>query len=303
MRPKLILVVICGLATRPAVAVGNDPHLAQNPVYRQLIETGVEADGEAYRLPLPALGGASDAATQQEVIAEVVPEHLRPRFFRDSVVAPHVVKLESQERTDGSRFRIAHFWFAAKANLSEIVEDDFLDSMTTQERDEEAGQGQVLTAEQLQARGIELANPDPDNLQENYGHGQMRLLKKVDIAVTSRSFWTKHENSAVAAMVLDPRFADDQEFPNSWRKLTRNEAGTLQLGEPHAYAGSGGYVKISQLHQPEGFVMVEGHLAFVEPQAWFGGANLLGSKLPALIQTEVRAVRKALLKAAARRGE
>lgn len=284
-----------------SIAVGSDPHLAKNPVYRQLIETGVEADGEAYRLPLPALCEAADAAAQQEVIEEVVHERLRERFFRDSVVAPHVVKLESKDRADGARFRVAHFWFAAKANLEEMAESDFLDSMSTQERDEEQGEGHVLTTDQLKERGIQLQNADPDKPQENYGHGATRLLKKVDISATSRSYWTHDENSAVAAVVLDSRFADDEEFPNSWRKLTRDEAGTLQQGEPNTYAGSGGYVKITQLQEPEGFVLVEGHVAFVEPQAWFNGANLLGSKLPALIQTEVRAVRKALLKAAAQR--
>ena len=68
MPPRLKLAVLCSLAMSPAIVVGSDPHLAENPVYRQLIERGVEADGEAYRLPLPALGEASDTATQQAVI-------------------------------------------------------------------------------------------------------------------------------------------------------------------------------------------------------------------------------------------
>ena len=158
-----------------------------------------------------------------------------------------------------------------------------------------------MTAADLDKRGIQLENADPENPHENYGHGATRLLKKVDISGTSRSYWTQDDDSAVAAVVLDPRFADDEQFPNSWRKLTRDEAGQLQQGAPQTYAGSGGYVRITRLHEPQGFVLVEGHLAFVEPHAWFNGANLLGSKLPALIQTEVRSVRKALLKAAAQR--
>ena len=123
----LVLYACC--FTCHSVAVGSDPHLEKNPVYRQLIETGVEADGEAYRLPHATLCEATDAAAQQAVIEEVVHKRLRERFFRDSVVAPHVVKLESQDRADGARFRVAHFWFAAKANFDELGESDFLDSL------------------------------------------------------------------------------------------------------------------------------------------------------------------------------
>ena len=101
--------------------------------------------------------------------------------------------------------------------------------------------------------------------------------------------------------MVDPRFDGDERFPNTWQKLTRDEAGKLIAGEPHPYSGCGGYAKVIQLHQPEGYVLVEGHMAFVEPRAWFNGANLLGSKIPALIQTEVRDIRKALRKSAAKR--
>jgi hypothetical protein len=299
---QLTCLLLCSswFALCHSIADGSDPHLAINPVYRTLIEEGVTANGEAYKLPLPALANATTAATQKAVIESVVDERLRERFFRDSVVAQHVTKLETKDRADGSRFRIAHFWFAAKADLDHIAADSFLDTITQEPRDEDAGAGRVLTASELKARDIQLDNPDPNKPNESYGHGEMRLFKKVQIATTNRSYWTQDDHSAVAAMMLDPRFVDDEEFPNRWRKLTRDEAGALISGEPQPYDGLGGYIKVIQLAEPKGFVLVEGHLVFVEPHDWFRGANLLQSKLPALIQTEIRRVRRALLSAAAR---
>lgn len=291
--------VFSGIALPTVNALGSDPHLAINPVYQQLIEEGVTADGDAYKLPLPVLAERSDSAAQEAAIEHVVPERMRRRFFRPSVVADHVIKLDNQPRADGSKFRVAHFWFAAKANLDDVDQDRFLDSMTEEPRDEEQGTGEVLTPEDLEKRGIKIEHNDEEVPNENYGYGKQRLLKKVDIRGTSRSYWSQNEDSAVAAMILDPRFVDDKEFPNEWRKLTRDEAGNLIPGDPQPFDGYGAYVKITKLNQPEGFIFVEGHVVFVEPHAWFNGANLLGSKMPAILQTEIRRVRKALLKAAA----
>ena len=41
-----------------------------------------------------------------------------------------------------------------------------------------------------------------------------------------------------------------------------------------------------------GAVLVEYHLVFEEPQGWFGGSNLLRSKLPLVCQDGVRKFRR-----------
>jgi hypothetical protein len=56
-------------------------------------------------------------------------------------------------------------------------------------------------------------------------------------------------------------------------------------------------VKVTRLVEPAGALFVEYHLVFVEPRAWFGGANLLRSKVPILAQSEVRAFRRELARA------
>ena len=57
-----------------------------------------------------------------------------------------------------------------------------------------------------------------------------------------------------------------------------------------------GTLIIGHLKEPANAILVEFHQVFVEPKKWFDGANLLRSKLPLVIQPEVRAFRRELTK-------
>jgi hypothetical protein len=100
----------------------------------------------------------------------------------------------------------------------------------------------------------------------------------------------------MAASILDRRFANDPDFPNRWRPVTRDDNGKRQLGAPQPYFGFGGYAKATRLVEPAGAILIEYHAAFAEPQDWFGGTNLLRSKLPILAQMIVRQLRRGLEK-------
>ena len=56
--------------------------------------------------------------------------------------------------------------------------------------------------------------------------------------------------------------------------------------------GAGMYFKITKLAAPEGALFIEQHVMFAEPAGWFGGANLLRSKLPIAVQDNVRTMRR-----------
>jgi hypothetical protein len=60
----------------------------------------------------------------------------------------------------------------------------------------------------------------------------------------------------------------------------------------------GQYLKVTALvdadDKPNGKLFIEAHMVFHEPQGWFGGANLLGSKLPLAVQDNVREFRRLL---------
>ncbi|HTU21721.1 MAG TPA: hypothetical protein VMG10_27030 [Gemmataceae bacterium] len=48
------------------------------------------------------------------------------------------------------------------------------------------------------------------------------------------------------------------------------------------------------MHEPKGALFIEYHLIYSEPQGWFSGADPLTTKLPAIIQAEVRTFRREL---------
>ncbi len=122
----------------------------------------------------------------------------------------------------------------------------------------------------------------------------MSLWKRVTIAATVRSYCTRSDDSVVVAAVVDSRFDEDRQFPNRWWPLQRNAAGATTEGKPHTYPGMGVYFKATRLVEPTGALLVECHLVLAEPHEWFDGANLLGSKLPAIVQSRVRSMRREL---------
>ena len=141
------------------------------------------------------------------------------------------------------------------------------------------------------------AGADKPEQQDRYVYTVFPLLDRVQLAAASRTVMSRTADSLIFATSLDSRFADDKEFPNRWRSMKKLPGNRIELGPPQPYDGAAAYMKVTRLADPKGALLVEYHLVFVEPQDWFGGANLLRSKLPVLIQTQVRAFRKQLAQA------
>jgi len=156
------------------------------------------------------------------------------------------------------------------------------------------GQATELTADQLRTRGITLADENAN--REGFSHVTYDLLEKVRIKATFRSFWSRTDQSIVAAVKLDPRFLGDAEFPNQWSLIERSGPGS-ETGPASPYDGLGFYAKITRLQRPPDALFVEYHLMFAEPVPWFRGTNQLGAKLPAVVQHQVREARRKMMSA------
>ena len=130
---------------------------------------------------------------------------------------------------------------------------------------------------------------DPD---ERFMCVNLELFDRVKVRGTMRARLTRGKESVILAATLDPRFAEDREFPNSWRPLHLDDAGRMITGPARTYAGAAWYCKATKLKQPKGAVLIEYHIVFDEPEGWFNGANLLRSKLPLLAQDGVRKFRR-----------
>lgn len=267
------------------------PHLERNPVYRELRESGIKiTKDEQIKLPAPYLADGLDAEAQRKLI-----EKLGGRRYpwavltRESTVAPQIIEITEEKfpNTD-TKARIAHVYFVAYGDFEAIAKSRDLSEPDS--RDDR--QLKPLTAEDLGAKKITIEDPE----HESYGYITNDLIERVRLTGVLRTYSSETEDSLVAAAMLDPRFDEDADFPNRWQPLSRGSRG-FEAGKASPYSGAGGYSKITKLHALKGALFVESHLVFAEPHAWFNGGNLLGSKLTAVLQHEVRDARREFVQA------
>jgi hypothetical protein len=274
----------------------NEGHDQANPLFHELRDPGL-AVGMNIREPLPApsMADGLDAKAQQAVIRAVADEdYAVAELLRKSVVAPHVLRLRNIAPSDPKApARGVDVWFIAYGDLKAVADKEFLDRLLQANRNE--GMGRDLKAADLARRHLTLQPAQAT--REGYAHVTFAFLDRVQISATGHSSWSQTADSVLAAALIDPRFRNDPQFPNRWRAITRADGGTLQLGPPQPYEGAAYYVKITRLIEPHGALFAEAHLIFTEPMKWFDGANLLRSKVPPVVQAQVRSLRRELVKA------
>jgi hypothetical protein len=271
-------------------------HDEANPLFHELRDPGL-AVGSTNKVPLPvpSMADGLDAKAQQAVIKRIAgEEYAVDELLRKSVVAPHILRLRNMAPSDPKApARGVDVWFIAYGDLKTVADKEFLDRVLRANRNE--GKGQDLKSADLAKRGITVK--EGNEKREGYAHVTFTFLDRVQISATGHSFWSQTADSVLVAAKLDPRFRNDPDFPNLWRSMTRDDEGKFQLGPPQPYEGAGYYVKITRLIEPRGALFVEAHVVFTEPVKWFDGANLLRSKLPPVVQSQVRSLRRELLKA------
>ncbi|MCS6849615.1 MAG: hypothetical protein NZ700_00420 [Gemmataceae bacterium] len=270
---------------------GDPAHEHLNPLYREMVETGVDVGGAPkLRLVAPSLSDGLDAKGQMAAIKALAKQdYALDDLLEPSIVAPHIYRVETLPvgLADAAVHRI-DVWFVAYGDFATVTRRDYLEQKLQQaQRDRKV---QRLKAEDLTQRGIAV----PQNPDEGYSYSVAVILDRVQLHTTSYSVTSRTADSLVLASRVDGRFVNDREYPNQWRLLDPDDA--TRLGPPRPYRGGGGYVKVTRLAQPKGALFIESHTLFVEPKAWFDGGNLLSAKLPPAISNEVRSLRRELAK-------
>lgn len=268
--------------------LGGDPHAENNALYRELTGGSLVVAGTRIGLPQPVMADGLDPAAQQAVL-DRLPGRRVPvsELVRDSISAPFVLAIGEVRATDGGLpVRAVDVYFVVFGDPERLREKDRSSFLGP-----EARKAHRLAPEELARRGIELS--EEKGQSAGFIHGTSSVMDRVELATTSLYRSTSHAGeSAVVATLLDPRFADDAEYPNRWRAMARAGDGTLRLGPPQPYQVSASYLKATRLIQPAGASLVEIHILFEQPAGWFGGHDLLRSKLPLAMQTAIRRIRK-----------
>jgi hypothetical protein len=280
--------VLAALLVSPAQP--STRHEDQNPLFKDLLETGVPIGTAKVKFPPPTMPDGLDGAKQMAILKQLVPNaNDFAEFTRKSIVASQVVKIGDVKLDQpNTRGRSVDVWCIAYGDFKLLEDDKFLDKLTTSNKSSGAKSAE-LTPKDLEKRNITI--PKANQGKEVYGHIEFDFLEKVRLKVTGHAMWTRNPDSVVAAAQIDPRFQDDKEFPNQWRSIIK-EAGQVKLGDPNPWSSAAMYLKVTKLQEPAGAVFVEQHIIFAEPTGWFEGTNLLTSKLPIAVQENVRTLRR-----------
>ncbi len=284
-------ILLAALALAPAQPAG-DKHDDLNPLFKRLMDPGLEVGPNAKaKFPAPTMADGLAADKQKAIIKSAIgTDYNYDEFVRDSVVAPQVMKIRDLEPADKTApARAVDVWFVVYGDFKLLEDEKFLDKLIGAGKSSGGGKGGPLPAAELTKRNIEIKKGDEK--REGYGTIEFDFLEKVRLRATGHAMWSRNGESVLAAAEVDPRFRDDKEFPNEWRSITKT-GGQTKVGNPNPWGGAAMYLKITKLAEPAGALFVEQHIVFAEPTGWFDGANLLRSKLPLVVQDNVRTMRK-----------
>jgi len=271
-----------------------EPAHAQNAVYNQVLGECLDAGGQRIHLPEPRLVDGQDASAQRAALHDVAgSDRALDDMLRNSITAPYIIKVHDM-KAPGSTVRAADLWFVVHADLKQI--DAAQEAARTDQREVEAAnmwfQTRLLKAPDLRAAGLDPAALAPGQ-SIWYSHVHARLLDRIDFEVTNQVMATQSAESVVIASRTDPSFAKAGPRANGWKPLAQ-AGGPNAEGPVQPYAGGISYAKISRVALMPGALLIEMHVAFVEPEGWFQGAPILRSKFSIVAQDQIRSLRREL---------
>lgn len=268
----------------------------ENPLYEELVTTGITLpEGVTVKLPAPLVKPGSPPKDTADLLEKAAGRRPVKLFVKRSQFAPMSLEISSVQNAKSERCgQLIDLKFVAYGKLEAVLDTDFMnDLLAGKKKAKDGDSSTLLTPAELKKRGIHLL--DKKNVKEQFATMTMPLLEKVRVEGVMRSVRTKMPAAVLSATRMDDHFAKDKEHPNTWRHIMP-EADDEKLGPPHPYTGMGGYVLITQLTEPKNALLIEMHFLLHEPPEWFGEHNLLRSKLPTVIQDNVRSFRRKVAK-------
>ncbi len=292
----MLIQTLC-LAACCVVQAKLEPAHAQNPVFKQVLEHGLDAGGKTITLPAPQLADGQTADAQREALQKIAgSERGADDLLRDSVTAPFIIRIQD-EKVTGATVREANLCFVVYGELDKI--DPLREAVRADQKEVEVAnmwfQNRSLKPDEIAAAGIKPANLGTGQ-SEWYVHVHARLLDRIEFEVTNRVTSSRSADSIIIASRTDPSFDKVEAFANGWKVVgtSRNSRGDASARQP--YAGGMSYARIGRLALKPDALLVEMHMAFAEPDPWFQGSPILRSKFSVAAQDQIRTLRRELMK-------
>lgn len=222
--------------------------------------------GDSQAWPEVVMQDGLDAQQQRKVFESIGRRF--DDFTKKSVNAPIDIPRAVKKSVDGGVFRVYSYFFTVHTTLEELNDDNLLTKLFA-DNDKNKGDGQQLAT--------------VGNDKYSYAH-EPELLKRISLSMVLRSNDAKSDASVYAGSVVVASDPDDEK-QSSWAPLDDPD-------DKHPYLGMGIYTKATPLVELPNCLFFEAHMVFYEPEGWFRGRNLLGAKLPIMIQDQVRSLRR-----------
>jgi hypothetical protein len=289
------------------MVVAAIPSAAAPPWLDELLERGIPLTADtSVSFSKPLLRDGMDAAGQVSAIKGLVGDGW-DRFVRQSVTSRFEFQIErAAELPEGGGVQRLDLWFIGYGDLDTIVDKKILDNLILRLNGRDDGESaggeaaaspertRVLTKNELKARNLEVGGI-ANGTEVTYALLDVNIVEEVRLRGITRGMYARTSESLTAVACLDELWLHDREFPAQWFPWIRNsEDGRLVLGEPSDYSIAAAYGRATALHEPAGAILVEVHVIFAEPEAWFDGRNLLRRKLPTVLQHAVHSFRRKL---------
>ncbi|TWT37277.1 hypothetical protein KOR34_22250 [Posidoniimonas corsicana] len=298
------LAALLVLLLAPTAAPAQHTTTTDHPVVKQLTTEGVEAIGGARIKLLPPLVTPGMPADQQrQAFADLVGERRMDKYLQDSVVASYELDIQDLGKTaDRGTIRRLDLYFVVRGNLNIIHQKNLLSGFMN---NEETSQAVAESGFETYVKPVDEAAEKPSELPPagvlSTGMSKYRfpVLEKVVVSGLVRSAGMHVDGGLVQSAISPLDLLDDPQNPTVWRPIPRGAEDDTQLGPPAPFGGFFCYLHASQLGFEKDAVLVECHAAYIEPYGWFRGRNLLASKLPLLMQHNIRDFRRKLKEAQA----
>jgi hypothetical protein len=270
-----------------------EPDHTRNLVFAQVLTKGVEAGGQTVNLPPPRFVDGLTAEEERAALRDVAEsDRAVDEMLRDSVTAPYIIKVRDQKAA-GATIRMADIWFAAYAPLEQV--DPIRELARSDQKKVDVAnmsfETRMLKNDEILSAGIKPAEYAAAKT-EWLAYVHARLLDRIEFDVTNHGAVSQSPSSIVVASRTDPSFDKVESKANCWRSVTANAPGA----QKQPYSGGISYAKISRCALKPGALLVEMHVAFVEPDGWFAGAPILRSKFGVVAQDQIRTLRRELAK-------
>jgi hypothetical protein len=273
-----------------------EPAHAGNTVFNQVLKSGLDAAGTPVKLPPPRFFDGQTPEAQQSQLVEIAgSKRAADDMLRDSVTAPFIIRV-NDSKAPGATVRAVDLWFVIHGDLKQV--DPLKEANRADQKDVEVAnmwfQTRLLPVTELASAGIKPQSSDA-GASDWYVHVHAKLLDRIDFEVTNHVVASQSAESVLIASRTEPSFDKPGPIRNAWKTIER--AGSAATPAPaRPYSGGASYTKISRAAISPGALIVEMHMAFVEPTEWFDGAPILRSKFSVAAQDQIRALRRELMK-------